>query len=257
MLSALYMAVRNEQKRVRGYVSYPLTRFLSIRPAIDAWGRGAKSAIRKADTAPRSQAKLVSSGFLECGSQSAGQGLHGIQTGAHHPRAQCFGPPFRSRSGRRCRRRCPAGLTHPAGPSGPGPTPPQAALDLQLGFGWVCFVAQTQVFRVVPALGPATPVDGLVGVLDDVWNLSMTFAALGKCSQMPLANSRLMSHVTRPTRFGSPLRSMKSCTNRSTVCASLPGTTRTMLRSAWSATTVMQLRPLRPVPSMPIACTPV
>jgi len=77
-------------------------------------------------------------------------------------------PPFRSRSGRRCRRRCPAGLTHPAGPSGPGPTPPQAALDLQLGFGWVCFVAQTQVFRVVPALGPATPVDGLVGVLDDV-----------------------------------------------------------------------------------------
>lgn len=75
MLSALYMAVRNEQKRVRGYVSYPLTRFLSIRPAIDAWGRGVKSAIRKADTAPRSQAKLVSSGFLECGSQSAGQGL--------------------------------------------------------------------------------------------------------------------------------------------------------------------------------------
>lgn len=75
MLSALYMAVRNEQKRVRGYVSYSLTRFLSIRPAIDAWGRGAKSAIRKADTAPRSQAKLVSSGFLECGSQSTGQGL--------------------------------------------------------------------------------------------------------------------------------------------------------------------------------------
>ena len=28
-----------------------------------------------ADTAPRSQEKLVSSGFLECGSQSAGQGL--------------------------------------------------------------------------------------------------------------------------------------------------------------------------------------
>ena len=78
MLSALYMAVRNEQKWVRGYVSYPLTHFLSIRPAIyrrDAWGRGAKFAIRKADTAPRSQAKLVSSGFLECGSQSAGQGL--------------------------------------------------------------------------------------------------------------------------------------------------------------------------------------
>lgn len=78
MLSALYMAVRNEQKRVRGYVSYPLTRFLSIRPAIyrrDVWGRGAKSAIRKADTAPQSQAKLVSSGFLECRSQSARQVL--------------------------------------------------------------------------------------------------------------------------------------------------------------------------------------
>lgn len=24
----------------------------------------------------------------------SGQGLHGIQTGAHHPRAQCFGPRF-------------------------------------------------------------------------------------------------------------------------------------------------------------------
>ena len=59
-------------------------------------------------------------------------------------------PPFRSRSGRRCRRRCPAGLTHPAGPSGPGPTPPQAALDLQLGFGWVCLLRRHRYFVLCP-----------------------------------------------------------------------------------------------------------
>ena len=48
-----------------------------------------------------------------------------------------------------------------------------------------------------------------------------------------------------------------SVANRFTVAESLPGTTRITSRSAGSATTVMHRRPLRPVPSTPIASTPV
>ena len=84
------------------------------------------------------------------------------------------------------------------------------------------------------------------------WNLSMTLAALGKWSRMPLANPRPMSHVTRRTRSGPPLRAMKSSANRSTVCASPPGATSITLRSAKPAATVM--RPSRRRQSPPLPC---
>lgn len=66
-----------------------------------------------------------------------------------------------------------------------------------------------------------------------------------------------MSHVTRHTRFGSPLCAMKSSANCFTVVESLPGTTQITLRSVRSATTVMHRWPLRLVSSTPIASTPV
>ncbi len=50
----------------------------------------------------------------------------------------------------------------------------------------------------------------------------MILAALGSRSRMPLANPRLMSQVTRRTRSGSPLWSMKSRANRLIVVESLP-----------------------------------
>ncbi|VWQ38192.1 hypothetical protein BIFLH23_02070 [Bifidobacterium longum subsp. infantis] len=66
-----------------------------------------------------------------------------------------------------------------------------------------------------------------------------------------------MSQATRRTYSGTPLWSMKSRANRSTVAGSLPGVTLMTSCSTRPATTVMQLRPPRPVPSMPTASTPM
>lgn len=65
-----------------------------------------------------------------------------------------------------------------------------------------------------------------------------------------------MSQATRRTYSGTPLWSMKSRENRSTVAGSLPGVTLMTSCSTRSATTVMQLRPLRLVSSMQIGPYP-
>ena len=68
----------------------------------------------------------------------SGQGLHGIQTGVHHPRAQRPEPRLGPDSVGAVGADVLQGLTYPADPSGPGPTSPQAVLCLQLKFdqGW-------------------------------------------------------------------------------------------------------------------------
>ena len=74
-----------------------------------------------------------------------------------------------------------------------------------------------------------------------------------------MANPRLMSQVTRRTRSGSPLWSMKSLREPLIVGRVLAGTTQITLRSTRSATTVMYRWPFRLVSSMlwpPRPCSP-
>ena len=55
------------------------------------------------------------------------------------------------------------------------------------------------------------------------WNLSTIRRAWGRCSRMPFRKPGLMSQAAGRTYSGTPLWSMKSRVNRSTVAESLPG----------------------------------
>ena len=101
----------------------------------------------------------------------AGQRLHRLQPRMHHPRAQRLEPGLRLRAAGAVGVDVLEGLAHPARPGGLRPPPRQIALDLQLRAREVRLVPEPQVFRapeqrVLPGLGLAHLVDGLVGVLD-------------------------------------------------------------------------------------------
>ena len=113
----------------------------------------------------------VSQDVVPVAAELSGQGLHGLQARTRHPQAQRLEPGLRLRAAGAVGVDVLEGLAHPARPGGLRPPPRQIALDLQLRAREVRLVPEPQVFRapeqrVLPGLGLAHLVDGLVGVLD-------------------------------------------------------------------------------------------
>ena len=103
----------------------------------------------------------------------SGEGLHRFQPRMHHPRAQCLEPGLRLHAAGATGVDVLQAFAHPARPGGLRPPLRQIALDLQLRVREVGLVPRPQVLRafdqrVLPGLGLADLVDGLVGVFDDM-----------------------------------------------------------------------------------------
>ena len=144
----------------------------------------------------------------------SGEGLHRFQPRMHHPRAQCLEPGLRLRAVDAVGVDVLQSFAHPARPGGLRPPLRRIAPDLRLRVREVGLVPGPQVLRAferraLPGLGLADPVDGLVGVFDDMEPVD-GFGRVGQVAADALANPGLMSHVTGRTRSGSPSSAMKS-----------------------------------------------
>ena len=103
----------------------------------------------------------------------SGEGPHRFRPRMHHPRAQCLEPGLRLRAVGAVGVDVLQAFAHPARPGGLRPPLRRIALDLQLRVRGVGLVPGPQVLRaferrVLPGLGLADLVDGLVGVFDDM-----------------------------------------------------------------------------------------
>ena len=115
----------------------------------------------------------VGEDVLPVPAELSGEGFHRFRPRMHHPRAQCLGPGFRLRAVGAVGVDVLRAFAHPARPGGLRPLFRKVALGLRLRVREVGLVPGPQVLRaferrVLPGLGLADPVDGLVGVLDDM-----------------------------------------------------------------------------------------
>ena len=106
-------------------------------------------------------------------SELSGEGLHRFQPRMHHPRTQCLDTGLRLRAVDAVGVDALQAFAHPARPGSLRPPLRQIALDLQMRVREVGLVPGPQVLRaferrVLPGLGLADLVDGLVGVFDNM-----------------------------------------------------------------------------------------
>ena len=128
-----------------------------------------------------------------------GEGLHRFQPRMHHPRAQCLETGLRLRAAGAVGVDVLQAFAHPARPGGLRPPLRQIALDLRLRAREVGLVPGPQVLRafeqrVLLGLGLADPVDGLVGVFDDM-ELVDDFGRVGQVVADALGEPQ--AHVAR------------------------------------------------------------
>lgn len=115
----------------------------------------------------------VGEDVLTVPAELSGEGLHRFRPRMHHPRAQCLGPGLRLRAVGSVDVDVLQAFAHPARPGGLRPPLRRIAPDLRLRVREVGLVPGPQALRpfqqaVLPGLGLADLVDGLVGVFDDM-----------------------------------------------------------------------------------------
>lgn len=144
----------------------------------------------------------------EAASDHAGEVLHRLEAGVHHPRAQAVrAHPRLGRAGA-VHVGILRDLAHPAGAAGLEPLPHQFALGLRLQFGRAFPVPEPQILgpseqRVGASLRPPDLADGLVGVPGHV-ELVDDPPRMGQMLADALPETRLMSQAAGRTYSGTP-----------------------------------------------------
>ena len=141
----------------------------------------------------------VGEDVLTMPAELSGEGLHRFRPRMHHPRAQCLGPGLRLRAVGSVGVDVLQAFAHPARPGGLRPPLRRIAPDLRLRVREVGLVPGPQVLRaferrVLPGLGLADLVDGLVGVFDDMEPVD-GFGRVGQTAADAPGESR--AHVAR------------------------------------------------------------
>lgn len=141
----------------------------------------------------------VGEDVLTMPAELSGEGLHRFRPRMHHPRAQCLEPGLRLRAVGSVGVDVLQAFAHPARPGGLRPPLRRIAPDLRLRVREVGLVPGPQVLRaferrVLPGLGLADLVDGLVGVFDDMEPVD-GFGRVGQTAADAPGEAR--SHVAR------------------------------------------------------------
>ena len=141
----------------------------------------------------------VGEDVLPVPAELSGEGLHRFRPRMHHPRAQCLGPGLRLRAVGSVGVDVLQAFAHPARPGGLRPPLRRIAPDLRLRVREVGLVPGPQALRpfqqaVLPGLGLAGLVDGLVGVFDDMEPVDGS-GRVGRVAADALGESR--AHVAR------------------------------------------------------------